>query len=350
MTQKQFVIGLGKAIAFVVLVTLGMDAVSKPSGGWVIMGLGILILTAVLYEPMAVRWITRGMEKITAMFVILLLLTVSGCGTRIEPGHVGVLVHLYGGDKGVDFEPVPVGMVWYNPGTSVVYQYPTFVQTAIWTKSPDEGRNGVNEEMTFNTKEGMLVSADISLSYHLEASKVPAFFGKFRSDQLSTFTHGFLRNIARDAFNDIAPTYSVEQIYGEKKEEMRRAVQARIQEQVVDYGVTLEQFGYVGGLRLPQPVVDSLNAKIQATQNAMRVQNEVAQTQAEAQKAVAVAKGAAEARLALANAEATANKTIAASITPELVQYMTVQRWNGARPQVEGATGGVLLQLPTSGK
>ncbi len=232
-------------------------------------------------------------------------------------------------------------MVWYNPMTTSVFQYPTFVQTAVWTKDANEGSPN-NEEISFNSKEGMVITGDMSLSYQLEAKQVPAFYVKFRSDDLTGFTHGFLRNVARDAFNEIGPTYPLEQIYGEKKEEFLTKVRERVNNQVGTFGVHLEQFGFIGAPRLPGPVVDALNAKITATQKAIQIENEVRQAEAEAKKAVAKAEG-----------EAKANQVLTASITPALLEWRRLQisqnaieHWNGVLPQYNGGGTIPFVQLP----
>jgi len=281
-----------------------------------------------------------------AMVVLMLSFMLIGCGcTRVDPGHVGVKVNMYGSDKGVSDMPLVTGMVWYNPISTKVFEYPTFVQTAVWTASKHEGRP-IDESITFNSKEGMVITADVSLSFQLEAAKVPAFYVKFRSDNLNLFTHGFLRNVARDAFNELAPKMPIEDIYGEKKEALIQDVKARINKETAEYGVKLVQFGFIGAPRLPEQVVNALNAKIKATQDAMRVENEVRQASAEARKAVAKAEG-----------EAKANLILTQSITPILLQWRQLQitenavaRWDGRRPTVEGANAGMLLQIPMPSK
>lgn len=292
--------------------------------------------------------------------LVALLLLLSGCAgcTVVSPGYVGIKVNMVGSDRGVQDIPVVTGWVFNNPLTQQVYEYPTFVQTAQWTKDPNEG-SPINEEVSFNSKEGLIITADISLSYQIEASKVPNFYVKFRNDDLRLFTHGFLRNIARDSFNEVAGTYVVEEIYGPKKEEFVTKVRERINHQVADIGVILQQFGFIGAPRPPQNVIDAINSKIAATQNAMRAENELRQTQAEAQKFVAKAEGEARATIARAEGEAKANLALAQSITRPLLEWRQLQiteqavaRWDGRRPTVEGSGGGLLLQipLPESGK
>lgn len=292
-----------------------------------------------------------GCSKLILVLMLPLLSGCTGC-TVVNPGYVGIKVNMLGSDRGVQDIPIVTGWVFYNPFSQRVYEYPTFVQTAAWTRDVNEG-SPRNEEISFNSKEGLIITADVSLSYQLLPDKVPHFYVKFRSDDLNSFTHGFLRNVARDAFNEIAGTYAVEDIYGPKKEEFVTKVRERVNQQVADIGVALQQFGFIGAPRPPQAVIEAINSKITATQNAMRAENELRQTQAEAQKSVARAEGEAKAAVARAEGEAKANEVLAQSITPSLLQWRQLQiteqavaRWNGVRPMVEGQGGGLLLQIP----
>ena len=47
---------------------------------------------------------------------------------RIDAGHVGVKVNQYGDNKGVDDVVAVTGMVFYNPFTTAIYEFPTYIQ------------------------------------------------------------------------------------------------------------------------------------------------------------------------------------------------------------------------------
>src|SRR3984957_17675779 len=138
------------------------------------------------------------------LFVVLFFV---GCATRIGPGRVGIKVDLAGSQRGAEALPIRTGLVFHNFLASTIVEYATSVQTAKWTKDPNEG-SPPNEEMSFNTRDGLTVYGDLSVSYHLDASKVPAFYVKFRNDDITQFTHGFLRNVARDAINRTGSQYT----------------------------------------------------------------------------------------------------------------------------------------------
>jgi regulator of protease activity HflC (stomatin/prohibitin superfamily) len=59
--------------------------------------------------------------------------------------------------------------------------------------------------------------------------------------------------------------------------------------------------------------------------------------------------GRAKAIIAEAEAQARANRLLAESITPTLVQYELAMKWNGQMPQVSGGAM-PLIQLPMGGK
>jgi len=282
----------------------------------------------------------NGSNSLILLPALFLLAALSSC-TTVPPGYVGIKINSWGSAKGVQDMPLETGMVNYNFFTSSVYKYPTYVQTAIWTKSLDEG-NPVDEEITFNTKEGTNVSCDVSLSYELSAAKVPAFYVKFRSDDIDRFTHGFLRNTARDAFNEVGAGYALEEVYGLKKEEFLKRVRDIVNTQLSPFGVHIVQFGFTGGLRMDPSIMAALNKKLKTVQDAIAAENMLRQKTAEAEQKVATAKGDAE-----------ANRLMASSITPQLVQWEQLQitrlyytRWDGHKAMVEGGGNGMLLQIP----
>jgi regulator of protease activity HflC (stomatin/prohibitin superfamily) len=62
----------------------------------------------------------------------------------------------------------------------------------------------------------------------------------------------------------------------------------------------------------------------------------LAQKQIQAQQAVVDAQGKADASVVAAKGEADANKLREASISPELIEYIRWQRWDGQLPKVVG--------------
>jgi regulator of protease activity HflC (stomatin/prohibitin superfamily) len=294
-----------------------------------------------------------GIIAIAALLVVLLLGLFLVRVTRIEAGHVGVEINLAGKQRGASEIPVRTGWVVYSPLSTQIIEFPTYVQTVKWTKDTNEG-HPINEEMGFNSKEGMEIFVDVSLSYAIEPEKVPDFYVKYRVSDMDTFTHGILRDVVRNSLNEVASTYVVEDIYGEKKAEFLRKVQSQIEQKMTPVGVSVQQFGFIGAPRVPAVIATAITAKAQAIQQAERARNELATTQAEAAKKIAEAEGDAKSLVTRAQGEADANRIRQNSLTPQLLELRRIEnnralidKWSGQLPTVEAGQGsGMILQLP----
>ncbi len=305
-------------------------------------------LTSYLPPRKIFRWVGIAV----ALIIGWTILTNIGRVTRIDAGHVGIEINLAGSQRGASDIPIRTGWVFYSPLKSQIIQFPTYVQTVKWTRNPNEG-HPVNEEMGFNSKEGMEILADVSLSYAIDGARVPEFYVKYRISDLDNFTHGILRDIVRNSLNEVASTYTVEDIYGEKKAEFLKKVEAMIESKVSSVGVSVQQFGFIGAPRVPMVIANAITSKAQAIQESERAKNELATTQAEAAKKIAEAEGDARSQVLRAQGEADANRIRQSSLTAQLLelrrlenQRALIDRWNGQLPSVETGQGGIMLQMP----
>lgn len=287
-------------------------------------------------------------EKVKYMikkFVLLALLVsmmpaLEGCigCSHVELGQVGIEVDNCG-SGGVTL--AGTGYHITGPCTNIIV-YPTNVQTAVWTKNPNEGHPS-NEEITFTNADQMQIAVDISLAYQLFAEKASSFYSKFKADDIDTFTHGFLRNLAREKFDTAAGKYTISQIMGDNASFLKE-VRDALQSDVREYGILITQFGFIGAPRPPQSVIDSINAKATATQKALQIELELKQSEATAKKTIAQAEGDAQAIRIHADAQAYANQKLASSLSSVLVNYKQIEKWDGHLPQVQSGSG-ILFSL-----
>jgi regulator of protease activity HflC (stomatin/prohibitin superfamily) len=263
-------------------------------------------------------------------------IVVANCYKVVTPGHVGIVVKQSGTDRGVQDFPVQSGRVWFNPVNEVVLTYPTYVQRAIWTSNTQEGRS-INDEISFQSAEGLRFNSDVNVSYQLTAAQVPKFYVKFRSDDLDAFTHGFFRDAVRNAFR-VSTGYRAEDINGAKQTELIERVLEQVRLTMQPYGVDVLQLGFATPPRPPESVKSAIESKIAATQHAERAENEKRQAIAEAAKAVEIARG-----------QAQANDLLTRSLSAQLMQWKQLeileQKWNGQFPQVLGNNAMPLLSM-----
>jgi regulator of protease activity HflC (stomatin/prohibitin superfamily) len=293
------------------------------------------------------------MVLLVGAFVLLNIVRV----TRVGAGYVGIEINLAGSQRGAQEIPIRTGWVFYSPLKSQIVEFPTFVQNVKWTADVTEG-HPLNEEIVFNSKEGQEVRADVSLSYAIDSGKVPDFYVKYRTDDLERFTHGILKDIVRNSLNEVASTYTLEDIYGENKARFLTETRQRIQGQVEPVGVQIQQFGFIGKPRFTAAIEQAITQKTQAITDAERARNQLAVTQAEVAKTVAEAEGEARSAIARARGEAESNRLRQASITAQLLawkrlenQRALIERWNGELPRtVLGDKAALMMPLPSEAR
>jgi prohibitin 2 len=279
-----------------------------------------------------------------ALGLLVLLLLVPTAVTYVNPGHVGIVIHRTGG--GVDPRALGPGLHMRNPLTTGIEEYPTFMQTLVLTRASSEGSRN-NDEINVNSVEGQPLSLDVSMSFELDPTKVPALYSTFRTD-IATIQHTYVKQAIRQALQEVVGNEEIAAIIGPKKAEVTGRVTKSLEQRLDPYGISVKQFT-INELRAPPAVIEAINQKNVMQQQALTSQNELQKNQFQAQGDSIKAAGRAKAILAEAEAQAKANRLLSESITPTLVQYEMSKRWNGQMPQV---TGGAMpmLQLPGPGK
>jgi regulator of protease activity HflC (stomatin/prohibitin superfamily) len=276
--------------------------------------------------------------------LIVLLVLLPSTVTYINPGHVGILIHRAGG--GVDPTPMGPGLHPRNPLFSQIEEYPIYMQTLVLTRSTNEGSRG-NDEINVNSIEGQPISLDVSMSFELDPTRVPALYQTFRTN-IETIQHGYVKQSIRQSLQEIVGTEPIADVIGPKKADVVNQTQARISQRLAPFGIVVKQFT-INELRAPQAVIDAINTKNVMQQQALTAQNELQKNTFQAQGDSIKAAGRAKAILAEAEAQAKANQLLSASLTGTLVQYEMAKRWNGQMPQVSG-NAMPMIQLPSAGK
>lgn len=265
----------------------------------------------------------------TFMFLLISIMF-SSCGyERINAGHVGIKVNLYGSDKGVDDVTEVTGAQWYNPIKTEIYEFPTYVQNAIWTSDEREGSKH-NEEFKLTTKDGMEVKIDVSLNYLVAPQNSVKIFKKYRKP-LNEVSNTVLRNYTRDGYNTAASSFTAEQIYSERQA-FEKTADSLVKSILEPEGFTVEKLVLVNSVRLPKSITQSIEAKVKAKQIALQKEQELAQSRADAEKRIEKSRGIAEAMKVEADAEKYAYEQKQKALTSLLVQQEMIEKWDGKLP------------------
>jgi regulator of protease activity HflC (stomatin/prohibitin superfamily) len=270
-----------------------------------------------LKQQLKIKKLMRNILVGVAAFFTLTFLFFS-C-ERIDAGHVGVKVNQYGDNKGVSDVTEVTGMVFYNPITHSIYEFPTFIQHKEYT-----GDNS----FVVNSKDGSEFHVSPIINYSVKREKVPSIFAKYRRS-LDQIEEGFLKTAVFDAFRLATNKYTADELIGNRQAyevEVRRILEG----QLLAEGFIVNQF--TSNLVYPATFKQAIEAKNNAVQAALRAENEVKTAEAQAKIKVATAEGNAQAMLTSAKAEAEANRMKQVTLTPLLLQLEYINKWDGKLP------------------
>ena len=262
-------------------------------------------------------------------FFIALTFLLNSC-ERIDAGHVGVRVNLYGTGKGVGDVAECTGMVFYNPISTKIYEFPTFIQHKEYTEE---------NSFVINSKDGSEFHVSPIINYAVQRDKVPAIFSKYRRT-LESIEEGFLKTTIYDAFRMTANAYTAEELIS-NRQIFENKVRAKLDEDLLKEGFTISQL--TSNLGYPETFKKAIEAKNNAVQTALTAENQVKTAEAQAKIQIAKAEGNAQAMLTQAKAEAESYRLKQSSITPMLLQQMWINKWNGVLPSTQLGAGSNMM-------
>jgi regulator of protease activity HflC (stomatin/prohibitin superfamily) len=186
------------------------------------------------------------------------------------------------------------------------------------------------KEIDAASKEYQMVKLTGMMNFHIDPSYVNDLYQKVGLD--------FANKVIDPAFNDfvkeVVPIYPITEILP-KREEIRKRAMTKLGDNLSRYHIIVDDI-YFANIRFSPEYERAIEAKQVAQQQVETQRQVLAQREIEAQQKVASAKGEAESILVVAQGQAKANEAISRSISPILVEYKSIEKWNGILPQFSG--------------
>jgi len=186
------------------------------------------------------------------------------------------------------------------------------------------------KEIDAASKEYQMVKLTGMMNFHIDPSYVNDLYQKVGLD--------FANKVIDPAFNDfvkeVVPIYPITEIL-HKREDIRKRAMAKLGDNLARYHIIVDDI-YFANIRFSPEYEKAVEAKQVAQQQVETQRQVLAQREIEAQQKVATSKGEAESILVVAQGQAKANEALSRSISPILVQYKSIEKWNGILPQVSG--------------
>ena len=171
------------------------------------------------------------------------------------------------------------------------------------------------------------VNTKIAVNYRIRSEASASIYRDIGVD----YKDVILMPTVQEGMKSVCAKYNAEQLIT-KRASVADEIKTELEAKVAGYGIEIEKFNIVN-FDFSKEFNEAIEAKQVAEQNYLKTKTEQNQAivvaEAEAKKKVIAAEADAKAIKARADAQADANKTIAASLSPTLIQYQTIERWNG---------------------
>ncbi len=274
-----------------------------------------------------------GSRFVILLITLILLFIFFRPFSIISPGNAGVIFNMWTGS----LRTVGQGMAFRIPFITQVQSYPTSLRTYTLVMRASEGTPG-DDSLDLPTREGQHIKQDLSVTYNTSEDKAAQVFKAFRGVDMDEIESTFVRRTVITAAQNAAGAMSLSEIISSKRGELEGSINKELSRELEVRGFTLDKVN-LGASHLPPAIEAQMQQKMGAQQQAQQAEYELQKQETLAKAAVAKATGEAQSVLVKAKAESEANRLLQQSMSATLVQYRSVEKWNGVLPEV---TGGVV--------
>jgi regulator of protease activity HflC (stomatin/prohibitin superfamily) len=225
-------------------------------------------------------------EKVgkTISIVLVALGIMNSCVKQIDAGEIGVKI-LFGS---IQKDVMLSGLHFINPLLDVKN---LDVKTQNYTMSGvhDEGDKAGDDAIKVLTSDGLEVTIDLTVLFRVVSIDAPRLLGETGAD----YRDKIVRPITRTKIRDNAVYYQAVDLFGSKRDEFQQRIYKTIEDDFKKRGLMLEQL-LVRNITLPNSVKASIESKINAEQDAKKMEFVLQKEKQEAERKRVEAQGIAD--------------------------------------------------------
>jgi regulator of protease activity HflC (stomatin/prohibitin superfamily) len=247
--------------------------------------LGLLIFLAsfaMSNSSASLNGMSKPMKFVGIIMIIFGLLF--ACIKQIDAGQVGVN-SLFGNVKE---DILKSGLNLVNP-LSKITMFDTKTQNYTMTAIHDEGDKMGDDAIRVLTADGLEVVIDLTVLFKVDPIKAPSILKQIGAD----YTDKIVRPVTRTRIRDNAVFYDAVALYSSKREEFQQRIFKTIESDFSKRGLVLEQL-LIRNIMLPQSVKTTIESKINAEQDAQKMQFVLQKEKQEAERKRVEAQGIAD--------------------------------------------------------
>ncbi len=247
--------------------------------------LGFIIIVAIGILAKNNSSIAKFVSTARIVGVLLIILGIStACVKQIDAGEVGVK-KLFGS---IQPEVLQSGLHFVNPLLDITR---IDVKTQNYTMSGvnDEGQKSGDDAIKVLTSDGLEVTIDLTVLYRVVGADAPKLLRETGDD----YTDKIVRPLTRTKIRDNAVYYQAVDLFAGKRDEFQIRIYKSIEEDFRKRGLMLEQL-LVRNITLPNSVKASIESKINAEQEAKKMEFVLQKEKQEAERKRVEAQGIAD--------------------------------------------------------
>ena len=299
---------------------------------------------------------SKGGVGAIALGFILIVALICGvmCTSKVPAGYVGVVYNMNGGIEG---DTLSQGWHMVAPTKKVTLYSIGIEQSYLTTEA--KGDSPKDESFSIPTSDGKTVRVNLEFSYRFDADRVADTFVRFKGKSGESIKETFIKPKIVAWTQEVSANYPVADIFGDKRTAINAELDVYLREKFEPYGIIIDTVNFTD-ISVDDETAAAIQKKVNAQQNKelAQIEAETAAIQAEKDRQVATinaerdkevaqieadkklisAQADADALLIAAEAEADANKKIAESLTPELIEKIKYDKWDGSVPKVTSGT------------
>lgn len=185
-----------------------------------------------------------------------------------------------------------------------------------------------DEGISIQTKDAQWVKVTVNVKYQVDKSNAFKVYKGYKT--LDNLNKNIIGNYTQEALNQVCTQYNVIDVLGEKRNAFVEETAKILKEKLAAEGVTLKA--------VTVKDIDAGEVIEKAISDEAVAKKEVETAKQKQEKA----KTEAETKVIEAQGEADANAVLTEQLTPEVLEKMLIEKWNGEMPKVYGSDGNIL--------
>jgi regulator of protease activity HflC (stomatin/prohibitin superfamily) len=244
----------------------------------------LLFVVAIIAPKMDYRGkaVVKPLRALAGVLFIIGIAT--ACVVQIEAGHIGVQ-KLFGK---VQSNVLYSGLHFINPMVDVI-EVDTRTQNYTMSGLHDEGSSANDDAIRVLTADGLEVSIDLTVLYRVIPTDAPKLIREIGMD----YRDKVVRPISRTHIRDNAVYYDAIALYSTRRDEFQARIHKTIETEFKKRNMFLENL-LVRNITLPTSVKNAIEAKINAEQEAQKMQFVLQKEKQEAERKRVEAQGIAD--------------------------------------------------------